>query len=162
MATGTTAPHVRVARPSASREANLSALMKGAGLRYVCDDSPGIHRVEGGKSWRYVGPDGWPIHDDETLTRIRALAIPPAWTELWICPRADGHIQATGRDAKGRKQYRYQARWRFVRDEAKYGRTLAFGQALAKIGLPSTATSSYAASHAGRFLPAWSDCWRRP
>ncbi len=133
MATGTTAPHVRVARPSASRDAHLSALMKGAGLRYVRDDSPGIHRVKGGKSWRYVGPDGRPIHDDETLTRIRALAIPPAWTEVWICPRADGHIQATGRDAKGRKQYCYQARWRCVRDEAKYGRTLAFGQALAKI-----------------------------
>jgi DNA topoisomerase-1 len=73
------------------------------------------------------------IRDPETLARIKALAIPPAWTDVWICPRPDGHIQATGRDERGRKQYRYHARWRLVRDEAKYGRTLAFGRALTKI-----------------------------
>ncbi len=133
MATATASPRDRVQRPSASEVAELSAVAKDAGLRYVRDDAPGIRRVRSGKSWRYVGPDSLPIRDDEALARIRALAIPPAWTEVWICPRADGHIQATGRDAKGRKQYRYHARWRCVRDEAKYGRTLAFGRALAKI-----------------------------
>ncbi len=104
-----------------------------AGLRYVSDDSPGIRRVRRGRSFGYVDPDGRAIRDRETLARIKALAIPPAWTDVWICPRADGHIQATGRDDRGRKQYRYHARWRSVRDEAKYGRTLAFGRALSRI-----------------------------
>jgi DNA topoisomerase-1 len=104
-----------------------------AGLRYVSDDAPGIGRVKHGRASRYIGPDGRAIRDPETLARIKALAIPPAWTDVWICPRPDGHIQATGRDARGRKQYRYHARWRSVRDEAKYGRTLAFGRALARI-----------------------------
>ncbi len=110
-----------------------AAIAKEAGLRYVSDDSPGIRRVKQGRSMRYVDPDGRAIRDPETLARIKALAIPPAWTDVWICPRPDGHIQATGRDDRGRKQYRYHARWRSVRDEAKYCRTLAFGRALAKI-----------------------------
>ncbi len=104
-----------------------------AGLRYVSDRSPGIRRLRSGKSFRYEDPAGGAVRDRDTLDRIKALAIPPAWTEVWISPGADGHIQATGRDDRGRKQYRYHARWRSVRDDAKYGRTLAFGRALAKI-----------------------------
>jgi DNA topoisomerase-1 len=82
---------------------------------------------------RYLDADGRPIRDPSTLARIKALAIPPAWTDVWICPWPHGHIQATGRDERGRKQYRYHARWRSVRDEAKYGRTLAFGRTLSRI-----------------------------
>jgi DNA topoisomerase I len=103
------------------------------GLRYVRDDAPGIRRVRSGTGFRYVGRDGRPVRDARALARIRALAIPPAWTGVWICPAASGHIQATGRDARGRKQYRYHARWREVRDETKYGRALAFLRALPAI-----------------------------
>ncbi len=106
---------------------------RSAGLRYVSDRRPGIRRLEAAKGFRYVGPDGEPLRDPETLARIRALAVPPAWTDVWISPIASGHIQATGRDAKGRKQYRYHARWRRARDETKYERMLAFGQALPRI-----------------------------
>jgi DNA topoisomerase-1 len=117
----------------ADQNLDAAAFARDAGLRYVSDDSPGIRRVKHGRSLRYNGPDGQAIRDPETLARIKALAIPPAWTDVWICPRPDGHIQATSRDECGRKQYRYHARWRSVRDEAKYGRTLAFGRALARI-----------------------------
>jgi DNA topoisomerase I len=106
---------------------------KSAGLRYVQDGSPGIRRKRAGKSFSYVGPDGQPIRDEETLKRIKSLAIPPAWTEVWICPSPRGHLQATGRDAKGRKQYRYHPRWREVRDETKYERMIAFANALPTI-----------------------------
>ena len=101
-----------------------------AQLRYVNDDEPGITRVMKGDRATYRAVDGRAIRDKATLDRIRALVIPPAWTRVWICPRADGHIQATGRDARGRKQYRYHPRWQQVRDAAKYGRLLAFGTAL--------------------------------
>jgi DNA topoisomerase-1 len=90
----------------------------------------GIRRVRAGKGFRYLDPDGKPVHDRDVLARIRSLVIPPAWTEVWICPLANGHLQATGRDARGRKQYRYHPRWREVRDESKYGRMIAFGKAL--------------------------------
>lgn len=106
---------------------------KSAGLRYVSDMTPGIKRKRAGKHFSYVGLDGKPIHDPAELKRIRALAIPPAWTNVWICPKPNGHIQATGRDAKGRKQYRYHPRWRAVRDETKYHRMIAFGEALPAI-----------------------------
>jgi DNA topoisomerase-1 len=104
-----------------------------AGLRYVSDARPGIRRKRSGRHFRYVGADGQPIRDPAVLQRIKALAIPPAWTDVWICPSPNGHIQATARDAKGRKQYRYHPRWQAVRDETKYERTLAFGQALPSI-----------------------------
>jgi DNA topoisomerase-1 len=104
-----------------------------AGLRYVSDESPGLGRRHSGKGFTYLGLDGKPLRDPETLRRIKSLVIPPAWTEVWICPRADGHLQATGRDARGRKQYRYHPRWRFVRDETKYGRMMEFGHALPTI-----------------------------
>jgi DNA topoisomerase-1 len=103
---------------------------RAAGLRYTSDRSPGVTRVRSGKGFRYLDADGKPVRDRDVLKRIRSLAIPPAWTEVWICPRGDGHLQATGRDARGRKQYRYHPRWREVRDEAKYDRMAAFGRAL--------------------------------
>jgi DNA topoisomerase I len=106
---------------------------RAAGLRYVTDTAPGITRKRAGRHFTYVGPDGAPVRDRDDLRRIKALAIPPAWTEVWICPSPRGHIQATGRDAKGRKQYRYHPRWTAVRDETKYERMLAFGEALPTI-----------------------------
>lgn len=106
---------------------------KAAGLRYVTDDEPGIRRLKRGKGFTYVDPQGNVVRSPKDLERIRKLAIPPAWTDVWICPRANGHLQATGRDAKGRKQYRYHADWREVRDETKFGRMMAFGEALTKI-----------------------------
>jgi DNA topoisomerase-1 len=104
-----------------------------AGLEYVTEGGPGVRRQRAGKGWRYTGPGGRTIRDREARARFRALAIPPAWTDVWICPHPRGHIQATGRDAKGRKQYRYHARFREVRDGAKYGRMLAFARALPRI-----------------------------
>lgn len=101
-----------------------------AGLRYVNDDEPGISRRGAGKGFYYIGPDERKITDSGTLRRIRSLAIPPAWTEVWICPFPNGHLQATGRDVRGRKQYRYHPRWGEIRDESKYERTIAFGMAL--------------------------------
>lgn len=104
-----------------------------AGLRYSQDSSPGIKRIRSGKGFRYLSPNGRPIHDRATLDRIKLLAIPPAWTHVWICPDEHGHLQATGRDDRGRKQYRYHPRWRTVRDESKFSRLIAFGKALPRI-----------------------------
>jgi len=106
---------------------------RSAGLRYVSDQSPGLRRKRAGKGVVYYTAEGERVRDPETLKRIKALAVPPAWTDVWICPHADGHLQATGRDAKGRKQYRYHARWRELRDENKYDRMLDFGRMLPKI-----------------------------
>jgi DNA topoisomerase-1 len=104
-----------------------------AGLRYVRDSSPGIQRRKGRRHSTYVGPDGKVIRNATTLNRIRALAVPPAWTDVWICSDPRGHLQATGRDAKGRKQYRYHAGWRLCRDETKFDRMQAFAEALPNI-----------------------------
>lgn len=104
-----------------------------AGLRYVRDGGPCIRRVRCGAGFRYLGPRGEPLRGSGELVRIRALAIPPAWSQVWISPDAYGHIQAVGRDAKGRKQYRYHPLYRKVRDEAKFGRMVAFGAVLALI-----------------------------
>jgi DNA topoisomerase I len=101
-----------------------------AGLRYVSDTTPGIARKRAGKGFSYVGPDGSRVSDKKEIARIRSLAIPPAYTDVWICPHPNGHIQATGRDARGRKQYRYHPRWREIRDETKFGRMLEFSQVL--------------------------------
>jgi len=101
-----------------------------ARLRYATDDRPGITRKRSGKGFRYVAPDGDVVRDNEKLERIKSLGIPPAWSDVWINPDPRGHLQATGRDEKGRKQYRYHSRWRDVRDEVKYGRMVAFGMAL--------------------------------
>jgi DNA topoisomerase-1 len=104
-----------------------------AGLHYVSDSTPGIRRRRAGKGFTYQDPGGRRITDRATLARIRSLAIPPAYADVWISPRPNGHIQATGRDARGRKQYRYHPRWREVRDETKFGRMLAFSEALPRI-----------------------------
>ena len=106
---------------------------KAAGLRYVYDDQPGIARVRRGKYFRYVAGDGAAVKDAAVLGRIKSLVIPPAWEGVWICKDANGHLQCTGRDAKGRKQSRYHPKWRTVRDESKYERMLLFGEALPKI-----------------------------
>jgi DNA topoisomerase-1 len=103
---------------------------KAASLRYVTDNTPGISRRKRGAAFEYIDPAGKVIRDPDELQRFKTLAIPPAWREVWICPMRNGHLQATGRDAKGRKQHRYHARWREVRDENKYGRILAFAKAL--------------------------------
>lgn len=104
-----------------------------AGLRYVSDDQPGYSRKKKGDDFEYFDTHGKPITDETRLLRIRRLAVPPAYTDVWICPTANGHLQATGRDARGRKQYRYHEKWREQRDETKYDRMLIFGAALPKI-----------------------------
>jgi DNA topoisomerase-1 len=104
-----------------------------AGLRYVSDEQPGYTRKPKGGDFDYFDTDGKPIRDESRLQRIRRLAIPPAYKDVWICPAPNGHIQATARDARGRMQYRYHERWREARDENKYDRMLVFGQALPKI-----------------------------
>jgi len=104
-----------------------------AGLRYVSDDQPGFSRQRKGEEFEYFDTKGKPIHDEQRLLRIKRLAIPPAWRDVWICPSLNGHIQATGRDARRRKQYRYHERWREIRDDNKYDRLVNFGKALPKI-----------------------------
>jgi DNA topoisomerase-1 len=106
---------------------------RAAGLRYVLDTKPGIQRRKSGNGFRYLDASGKPVRDTLTLKRIRSLVIPPAWKDVWICPFPNGHLQATGRDARGRKQNRYHPRWREVRDETKYERMLLFGHALPAI-----------------------------
>ena len=107
---------------------------RAAGLRYVCDHSAiGIRRLGKPRRFRYVDASGRRITNKQVLQRIYSLAIPPAWTGVWICSDPDGHLQATGRDARGRKQYRYHPRWRVVRDDVKYGRLVSFAAALPKI-----------------------------
>jgi DNA topoisomerase-1 len=109
---------------------------KVAGLRYVNDErTPGIRRIGTLRRFRYIDPNGRTIADREVLQRIKALVIPPAWKDVWICLDPRGHLQATGRDARGRKQYRYHQRWREVRDEVKYGRLISFAEALPRIRL---------------------------
>jgi DNA topoisomerase I len=104
-----------------------------AGLVYVDDDMPGITRRRAGKGFAYAHPDGRPVKDEKTLKRIRSLVIPPAYRDIWICPLENGHLQATGIDDRGRKQYRYHPRFREVREADKYERLIDFGNALPKI-----------------------------
>jgi DNA topoisomerase-1 len=106
------------------------ATAEAAGLRYVTDDRPGIRRKRAGTGFAYYRPDGTLIRDPAELRRIAAIAVPPAWTDVWIGPNPRGHILATGRDARGRKQYRYHPDWRAIRDASKYDRMLAFGTTL--------------------------------
>ncbi len=109
------------------------ASARAAGLRYASDDRPGIARRRAGRGFSYRDADGRLVRDPETLDRIRRLAVPPAWTDVWICPSPNGHLQATGRDARGRKQYRYHARWRARRDDAKFERLIDFARILPRI-----------------------------
>lgn len=132
----------RAERPAHPKHARAKRLVikvdpvesaEAASCRYVDDSQPGIIRKKRGTGFSYTRADGKAVHDAVTLRRIKSLVIPPAWTNVWICPHADGHIQATGRDARGRKQYRYHARFRQVREETKYERMMAFAEALPKI-----------------------------
>jgi DNA topoisomerase I len=124
-----TAATVRLQSPPAlSREA-----ARRIGLRYVSDREPGIVRRAAGRGFQYLDAKGAKVRDAETLERIRSLVIPPAWTDVWICPRVDGHLQAVGRDARKRKQYRYHDSYRQIRDETKFTRMAAFGAALPHI-----------------------------
>jgi DNA topoisomerase IB len=109
------------------------ASARAAGLRYVYDSKPGITRHRSGKTFRYITPEGKPLRDPETLAHIKSIVIPPAWTDVWISPTPNGHLQATGRDARGRKQSRYHPDWRTTRDQAKYEHMLHFGKALPAI-----------------------------
>jgi DNA topoisomerase I len=106
---------------------------RAASLKYVDDSQPGYRRRRSGKGFVYLRPDGRVVRNPKVLRRIRSLVIPPAWTDVWISLHENGHIQATGHDVRGRKQYRYHERWRTVRDETKYERMLEFGRALTKI-----------------------------
>jgi DNA topoisomerase I len=103
---------------------------KAAGLRYTTDARPGIRRIRRGRAFTYVDAEGRRVRAAAELARIRSLVIPPAWSDVWICPDPRGHLQATGRDARGRKQYRYHPKWRVVRDETKYDRVIGFAKAL--------------------------------
>ncbi len=126
-------------RPSSGTAGRATSSAEGprtaapAGLIYVSDAEPGIKRRGAGRGFSYIGLDGTPIRDRAERRRIRSLAIPPSWTDVWICPSPHGHLQATGRDAKGRKQYRYHPRYREVRDETKFDRMLAFSRVLPAI-----------------------------
>jgi DNA topoisomerase-1 len=114
-------------------ESDGRASARAAGLRYSTDAKPGITRKRAGRGFSYRRPDRDLVHDAALLARIRALAIPPAWTDVWICPDPAGHLQATGRDARGRKQYRYHERWRTGRDDAKFERLIDFARVLPRI-----------------------------
>lgn len=124
-------PSTTTPLPATGAEARAAA--DDADLRYVSDNVPGITRRRVGKGFVFLDAKGRRVNDTDTLARIRSLAIPPAWQEVWICPHERGHLQATGRDARGRKQHRYHPRWRETRDRAKFSRTIAFGRALPRI-----------------------------
>jgi DNA topoisomerase-1 len=120
-------PQQEIAAPATAEPKEAAAAV---GLRYISDARPGIRRRRSGKSFSYLTPEGTRLADEAALKRIRKLAVPPAWTDVWICPFADGHLQATGRDDRGRKQYRYHPRFREVRDSTKYEHVIAFAEAL--------------------------------
>lgn len=129
--------HAQAAQPASNGDVALheepEESARAAGLRYVTDKTPGIRREQHGEDFVYVSPSGTRISEEQELERIKSLAIPPAWTDVWICTNPRGHIQATGHDAKGRKQYRYHPKWQAVRAETKYHRSVAFGEALPRI-----------------------------
>jgi DNA topoisomerase I len=127
------APAAREDTRDAARSTDPAESAKAARLRYVTDQIPGIRRRRNAKGFVYVTPDRKITRDPDELRRFRSLAIPPAWRDVWICPLAHGHLQATGRDARKRKQYRYHPRWREVRDENKYDRMLGFAKKLPAI-----------------------------
>src|SRR6184192_1480536 len=112
---------------------NPAAAANDAGLYYVNDNRVGYRRKANGNGFEYLDTEAKRIRGRQRLLRIKRLAIPPAWTDVWICPSPNGHLQATGRDARGRKQYRYHPGWRAMRDEVKYSRLVAFGEALPRI-----------------------------
>ena len=119
--------------PTSSTGLDAEKAARAAGLRYALDDRPGITRKRRGKGWSYYDPRGRLIQDSGERERLNRLAIPPAWTDVWISPWPDSHLLATGRDSEGRKQYRYHPDWRAIRDEAKYARLIPFGRSLSRI-----------------------------
>ena len=116
----------------ANPEPNAQSAEEG-GLVYVSDTDPGLRRKRAGRGFSYVDASGRAVRDARTLERIRKLAIPPAYRDVWICTRANGHLQATGRDARGRKQYRYHASYREARDRSKFRHMLEFSEALPRL-----------------------------
>ena len=123
----------RASPATAADQPNPAVAARAVGLRYVADDMPGIRRRRAGRAFSYRDAKGRLIKDRREIARLKRLAIPPAWTDVWICPDGKGHLQATGRDAKGRKQYRYHPDWRTLRDAAKFDRMLAFARALPRL-----------------------------
>jgi len=146
---------------SVSSEEEAKAAARTAQLRYVSDRKPGITRHRSGTSFSYRDRDGKLLRDAETLGRIKQLAIPPAWEAVWISPDPAGHIQAVGRDAKGRKQYRYHPRWRTVRDEAKFERIIASPRSCPRSAPASPPISPSRACRARRCSRPWSVFSRR-
>jgi DNA topoisomerase I len=126
------APNAAIVTEVIAEAANMAVA---AGLVYVSDSGPGIRRVRSGKSFAYIKPDDRPLSATTELARIARLAIPPAYDQVWICANPCGHLQATGRDARRRKQYRYHPKWRLLRDRAKFERMIEFGEALAQLRL---------------------------
>jgi DNA topoisomerase-1 len=120
-----------------------------ADLRYVSDERPRIRRKKSGKGFIYLRPDGTRVSDPRVLRRIRSLAVPPAWIDVWICPFSDGHIQATGRDARGRKQYRYHPLFRELRESTKFEHVVAFAEALPVITSAPQSSASPSQSRVG-------------
>jgi hypothetical protein len=143
------------ARPSTPPVASVEAA-EAAALRYVSDQTPGLSRVGKGPRFRYRAADGSPVRDLATRRRIRALAIPAAWTQVWICSSPAGHIQAIGRDARGRKQYRYHPRWRQVRDATKYARLRLFARRLPQVRRQVRRDLARPGCPARRCSPRWS------
>jgi DNA topoisomerase-1 len=131
---------------------DLKTLMKAQGLRYVSDAKPGFTRRKRGKSFVFFDTEGERIRAEETIARIRKLAIPPAYSKVWICPHANGHIQATGYDVRGRKQYRYHADWRAMRDANKFNHILAFAEVLPVIRAQVKADLSRRGLNLGKVL----------
>ena len=125
--------HSSMPQPAPDAKPDALDAARAAGLRYVADSAPGLRRARRGSSFKIEDAAGRPVDDEAIRARIRSLAIPPAWREVWICPTAQGHLQATGRDEKGRKQYRYHPKWRSTRDESKYGRMVDFAHALVNV-----------------------------
>src|SRR4051794_25409850 len=125
--------HINSGNGKHSASLNEPEIIKHCGLVYVTDQLPGIRRIRAGKGFRYQGPRGQIVANARTLTRIEQLVIPPAWREVWICLNPRGHLQATGLDERGRKQYMYHPRWRQARDETKFERMSLFGQSLGKL-----------------------------
>ena len=132
---------------------------RAARLHYVSDAKPGISRRPAKEGFDYFLPDGTKITDEEELARIRKLAVPPAYTDVWICRDPKGHIQAVGRDARGRKQYRYHARWRDVRDEAKYAHMLTFGRVLPAIRARVDHDLGWRGCRGKKCSRRWCGCW---
>lgn len=123
---------VKVSKTNGTANDSVSSA-RFAGLRYILDTAPGIRRQLNGSGFKYIEPDGTLITNADQLTRLKTLAVPPAWKDVWICPNPQGHLQATGRDAKGRKQYKYHPLWREVRDSNKFYRMISFVEALPAI-----------------------------